>query len=87
MCKNYEKRVKDFITEMTNPLSQIVINDITEKANNCRQELLNEGKMQKPFIFKGYTSEQDRINDTVNYHKYLFNLPDYPEIKKKQIYK
>ena len=82
MCKNYEKRVKDFITEMTNPLSQIVINDITEKANNCRQELLNEGKMQKPFIFKGYTSEQDRINDTVNYHKYLFNMPDYPEIKK-----
>ena len=82
MCKNYEKRVKDFITEMTNPLSQIVINDITEKVNNCRQELMNEGKMQKPFIFKGYISEQDRINDTVKNHKLLFNLPDYPEIKK-----
>jgi hypothetical protein len=57
MYKNYEKRVKDFITEMTNPLSQIVINDITEKVNNCRQELMNERKMQKPFIFKGYISE------------------------------
>ena len=65
MYKNYEKRVKDFITEMTNPLSQIVINDITEKVNNCREELMNESKMQKPFIFKGYLSEQDRINDAV----------------------
>ena len=82
MCKNYEKRVKDFITEMTNPLSQIVINDITEKVTNCRQELMNERQMQKPFIFKGYISEQDRINDTVKNHKLLFNLPDYPEPKK-----
>ena len=81
MCKNYEKRVKDFITEMTNPSSQIVITDITEKVNNCRQELMNESQMQKPFIFKGYIDEQDRINDTVKYNKLLFNLPDYPEEK------
>jgi len=82
MYKNYEKRVKDFITEMTNPLSQIVINDITEKVNNCREELMNESKMQKPFIFKGYLSEQDRINDAVKNNRLLYNLPDYPEIKK-----
>ena len=82
MYKNYEKRVKDFITEMTNPLSQIVINDITEKVNNCRQELMNESKMQKPFIFKGYLTEQDRINDTVKNNRLLYNLPDYPEVKK-----
>ena len=79
MYKNYEKRVKDFITEMANPSSQIVITDITEKVENCRQELMNESKMQKPFIFKGYTTEQDRINDTIRNHKLLFNLPDYPE--------
>ena len=82
MYKNYEKRVKEFITEMTNPSSQIVITDITEKVNNCRQELMNESKMQKPFIFKGYTNEQDRINDTIRNHKLLFNLPDYPDTKK-----
>ena len=82
MVKNYEKRVKDFITEMTNPSTQIVITDITEKVNNCRQELMNESMMQKPFIFKGYTNEQDRINDTIKYNKLLFNLPDYPEGKK-----
>ena len=79
MFKNYEKRVKDFITEMANPSSQIVITDVTEKINNCRQELMNESKMQKPFIFKGYITEQDRINDTIRNHKLLFNLPDYPE--------
>lgn len=79
MYKNYEKRVKEFITEMTNPSSQIVITDITEKVNNCRQELMNESKMQKPFIFKGYITEQDRINDTVKNNKLLFNLPDYPD--------
>ena len=79
MYKNYEKRVKDFITEMANPSSQIVITDVTEKINNCRQELMNESKMQKPFIFKGYITEQDRINDTIRNNKLLFNLPDYPE--------
>ena len=84
MYKNYEKRVKDFITEMSNPSNQIVITDITEKVNNCRQELMNESKMQKPFIFKGYISEQDRINDTVKNNKILFNIPDYQEIKKKK---
>ena len=82
MYKNYEKRVKDFISDMANPSSQIVINDITEKVENCRHELMNQSKMQKPFIFKGYTSEQDRINDTVKNNKILFNLPDYPDPKK-----
>ena len=81
MYKNYEKRVKEFITEMANPSSQIVITDVTEKVNNCRQELMNESKLQKPFIFKGYISEQDRINDAVRNNKLLFNLPDYPETK------
>ena len=83
MYKNYEKRVKDFITEMVNPSSQIVIKDITEKVINCRQELMNESDLQKPFIFKGYITEQDRINDTVKNNKLLFNLPDFPEEKEK----
>ena len=81
MYKNYEKRVKDFISDMSNPSNQIVITDITEKIDNCRQELMNESKMQKPFIFKGYTSELDRINDTVKNNRLLYNLPDYPDKK------
>ena len=81
MYRNYEKWVKDFISDMTNPSNQIVITDITEKIDNCRQELMNESKMQKPFIFKGYTSELDRINDTVKNNRLLYNLPDYPDKK------
>ena len=81
MYRNYEKRVKDFISDMTNPSNQIVITDVTEKIDNCRQELMNESKMQKPFIFKGYTSELDRINDTVKNNRLLYNLPDYPDKK------
>ena len=81
MYRNYEKRVKDFISDMTNPSNQIVITDVTEKIDNCRQELMNESKMQKPFIFKGYTSELDRINDAVKNNRLLYNLPDYPDKK------
>ena len=82
MYKNYETRVKEFITDMTNPHNQVVITDSTEKIENCRLELMNESKLQKPFIFKGYLTEQDRINDTVKKNRLLFNLPDYPEEKK-----
>ena len=82
MYKNYENRVKDFIRDMANPSSQVVIKDVTEKIDNCRLELMNESKLQKPFVFKGYLSEIDRINDTVKNNRLLFNLPDYPEEKK-----
>ena len=56
MYKNYENRVKDFIRDMANPSSQVVIKDVTEKIDNCRLELMkmNESKLQKPFVFKGY---------------------------------
>ena len=82
MYKNYENRVKDFIKDMANPSNQVVITDVTEKIDNCRLELMNESKLQKPFVFKGYLSEIDRINDTVKNNRLLFNLPDYPEEKK-----
>ena len=82
MYKNYENRVKDFIRDMANPSNQVVITDVTEKIDNCRLELMNESKLQKPFVFKGYISEMDRINDTVKNNRLLFNLPDYPDEKK-----
>ena len=78
MYKNYEKRVKDFITDMSITSNQIIINDVTEQIPNIRQELLNN-KIPKPFIFKGYTTEKDRINDTVKNNRFLYNMPDYPE--------
>ncbi len=83
MYKNYENRVKDFINDMMTPSNQIKIEDRTTKVDNPRFELLNELKVErKPFIFKGYLSEKDRIQDIVKKNKLLYNLPDYPEKKR-----
>ena len=81
MYQNYEKRVKNFIMDMTNPESQIVINDITKNKNISPKDIVDIGN-KKPFIFKGYRNENDRIKDTINENRYLFNFPDYEEIKK-----
>ena len=83
MCQNYERRVKDFIIEMSNPDTRIKIRDLTDKILNPKVDLLEDKEIQKPFIFKGYTSELDRIKDTVNNNRYLYNLPDYDEVVKK----
>ena len=79
LYKNYETRVKEFITEMTNPLNQIVLTDRTEKIDNARTEMIKENSLKKPFIFKGYTTELDRINEAEKNNKLLYNLPDYPD--------
>ena len=81
MYKNYENRVKEFITEMTNPSNQIIITDLSEKVDSARVEIIKENSLKKPFIFKGYTNELDRIKDTEKNNKLLYNLPDYPEKK------
>ena len=79
MYKNYENRVKNFILDMTNPESKIVIKDITNNKNNSFKKILFKNK--KPFIFKGYRNELDRINNIINEKKILFNIPDYEKIK------
>ena len=80
MYKNYEKRVKNFIIEMNEPDTKIEIKDYEERINNPKTDLLVEKEIQKPFIFKGYTTEEDRIKDSIKRNRYLFNLPDYDEI-------
>jgi len=87
MYKNYEKRVKDFVIDMTNPESIIEHKDITEKITNTRTELINEQfannpEKNRPLVFRGYISEADRIRDVIKNHKYLYYLPDYEKIKK-----
>ena len=84
MCQNYEKRVKDFILEMSNPSTKIEIKDVTERVDNPKVDLIKTKEIQKPFIFKGYTCELDRIKDTVRNNQYLYNLPDYDKIIKKK---
>ena len=87
MYKNYENRVKNFIIDMTNPCSKIEHKDVTEKVQNTRMELMNERESKKPFIFKGYITEADRINDTIKRNKYLYFCKDYDQIlnKKKKL--
>ena len=69
---------------MTEPKHKIVVQDVTEKIKNPRQELLNNQELQKPFIFKGYTTEKERIKDTIKNNRYIYNIPE-PEIKRNMI--
>lgn len=64
---------------MTNPNNKIIIKDITSKITNSREEFLKNSKIRKPFIFKGYKTEEDRIKDVVYNNRLLYNLPDYPD--------
>ena len=89
MYKNYEKRVKDFVIDMTNPETIIEHKDITEKITNTRTELINEQfannpEKNKPLVFRGYTSEADRIKDVIRNHRFLYYLPDYEKIKQER---
>ena len=86
MYKNYENRVKDFVIDMTNPHSIVKHKDVTEKITNTRVELMNElfeknPEKKKPLVFRGYTTEADRIKDTIKNYHYLYYLPDYEKIK------
>ena len=83
MYKNYEKRVKHFIIEMNDPETKIEIKDYEERINNPKTDMSKEREIQKPFIFKGYTTEEDRIKDSIKRNRYLFNLPDYEEENQK----
>ena len=90
MYRNYESRVKDFVLDMTNPHSMVEHKDVTEKVTNTRLELMNEQfaknpEKRKPLVFRGYTSEADRIKDTIKNHKYLYYLPDKTFKKYKNI--
>ena len=69
---------------MTNPSNTIERKDISEKITDTRQELMNERENKKPFIFKGYTCEADRIKDTIERNKYLYFCKDYDQILKKE---
>lgn len=89
MYRNYEKRVKDFVIDMTNPESIIEHKDITEKVINTRAELINERfadnpEKNRPLVFRGYISEADRIKDVIKQNKYLYYLPDYEKIKQEK---
>ena len=78
MYTNYENRVKNFIFDMINPENKIVIKDISEKIETSRGKLMSENPSnKKPFIFRGYKSEKDRIKEYLQKNSYLHNIEDY----------
>ena len=81
MYKNYESRVKNFIIDMTNPRTKIIINDLSKNMNKSPKESSYEIKNKKPFIFKGYRNEIDRINKAIRDNQFLYNYSDYKKIQ------
>ena len=72
---------------MTNPEHKIIIKDISKKVNNTRNDLMKDNIIRKPFIFKGYKSEEDRIKYAEYNNKLLYNIPDYPSPRNNNIKK
>ena len=66
---------------MTNPDHKIYIVDESENKYIFRN---NEKEYQKPFIFKGYKSEKDRIKETLKQNNFLFNISGKQEKKSKK---
>ncbi len=60
---------------MTIPAQKIELRDLSYRELSFRDEPKTERK-KKPFIFKGYKTEEDRINETIKNNRYLFNLPE-----------
>jgi hypothetical protein len=73
---------------MSNPENKIIIKDISSKVTNPREELMMKDKtIRKPFIFKGYTTEKERIKNIEYNNKLLYNIPDYPDSQSQRISK
>ena len=60
---------------MTIPAQKIELRDLSYRELSFRDEPKSERK-KKPFIFKGYKTEEDRINETIKNNRYLFNFPE-----------
>ena len=60
---------------MTIPAQKIELRDLSYRELSFRDEPKTERK-KKPFIFKGYKTEEDRINETIKNNRYLFNFPE-----------
>ena len=60
---------------MTLPNHKIEIMDLTEKAKNYREESLKNDTGLKPFIFKGFKTEADRVKEAIRNNSFLYKAP------------
>ena len=66
---------------MTIPEHQICVQDASERKYPFRNK---EQQYQKPFIFKGYKTEEDRIKETLNQNGFLYNIIQDSKKKKEK---
>lgn len=75
--KNYTKRVKNFIIDMINPETQIIINNEENSKKEIYQKRNKRNFIQKkPLIFKGYIDETERIREHIKNNQYLNSIYD-----------
>ena len=71
---------------MINPETQVTINDNTN--NNINDEVAKKNKdafiQKKPFIFKGYLNEKERIKEHIKNNQFLNGINEYDSIKTKK---
>ena len=71
---------------MINPETQVTINDNTN--NNINDEVTKKNKdafiQKKPFIFKGYTNEKERIKEHIKNNQFLNGINEYDSIKNRK---
>ena len=77
--QNYSDRVKNFIIEMINPETQVIINDDSKTKEALTKKGLNREPdffQKRPFFFKSYKSEIERIKDHIKNNQYLNGIYD-----------
>lgn len=77
--KNYTNRVKNFVIEMINPETQIVINDDSKIIDDTTKKRLYNYEIfvqKRPLVFRSYKSEKERILDHIKNNQYLNGIYD-----------
>ena len=84
MYENYTNRVKNFIIDMINPETKVIVNDEEKYREELNKKEINKNifVQKKPFIFKFYTNEKERIIENIKNNQFLNGMFDYNEINK-----
>ena len=79
MCQNYSDRVKNFIIDMINSEKKIIVDSGTKCFdNNTKKKDSTEIFVQKrPFKFKEFENEKERILQNIKNNQYLNGIYDY----------
>ena len=87
MYQNYSNRVKNFIIDMINSEKKIIVESESKSFdNNLKNNIGTEIFVQKrPFKFKEFENEKERIIQNIKNNQYLNGIYDYDGEKKIKI--